>query len=114
MTARVGAARKKVLIQPARTEASTIASAPRIKPRRQAVSRVFSDMGYNSFNKFNRSSRSIRRIGMRNNGHPQWLRQKTQIDQAVDLGLGQLLRQELVSDAVFNGRLQAADRFQGH
>src|SRR6266511_1327265 len=44
MTARVGAARKNVLIQPARTEVSTIASAPRIKPRRQAVSLVLSDI----------------------------------------------------------------------
>jgi hypothetical protein len=40
----VGAARKNVLIHPARTEISTMASAPKIQPSRQAVSRVASDM----------------------------------------------------------------------
>ena len=44
MTARVGAARKNVLIQPPRTEVSTSKSAPKMMPSRQAVSLVLSDM----------------------------------------------------------------------
>src|ERR1041385_6817015 len=40
--ARDGAARKKALIQPARTEASSSASAPKIQNSRQAVSRALS------------------------------------------------------------------------
>ena len=50
--ARVGAARKNVLIQPTRTEVSTIARTPKMMVNRKAVSRVVSDMGYNSFNQF--------------------------------------------------------------
>src|SRR5258708_38396393 len=42
--ARVGAARKNVLIQPTRTEVSTIARTPKIQKKRQAASRVFSDI----------------------------------------------------------------------
>ena len=42
------------------------------------------------------------------------LRQEAQVNQALDLRLGQRLRQKFVPDSVLNGVLQAANRFQSH
>jgi hypothetical protein len=44
MTARVGAARKKLLIQPSRTADSAMTTTPKMIPQRQAVSRAVSDV----------------------------------------------------------------------
>src|SRR5262245_34200260 len=121
--ARVGAARKNVLIQPARTEVSTMASAPRIQARRQAVSRVLSDTGFNSFNQF----KSFKPLNTSDgNGDlrrcavsllilpPHAFGRVAQVDLVAYFRLGQRRVEEFIPDTVVDDRLQAADRFQVH
>src|SRR4030095_1523735 len=125
-TARVGAARKKVLIQPARTEVSMIASAPKIQKRRQTTSFVSSLMKdyltaknakgakINSISP--RSSRRTRTLQdfdiskffthalreLRGESPFCLLRQEAQVDQRIDFRLCERLRQELVPYAIFD------------
>ena len=61
ITARVGAARKNVLIQPARTEVSTSTRTPKMIPKRQAASFALSDM----VRTFDRKNPVTRRISLR-------------------------------------------------